>query len=426
MPRPAPGRSPRPFLSIAGENRAMPAPPNALRPSPKISAACFLLSAISFVTGWLLVVLAANDIVTFFYQPRVVAIVHTFTLGWISLAMTGVLFQYVPALTKEPLLLPRLAPLQIVMFASGTAGLVAHFWIRRLVGMVWSAGFLFAGVVLLTAHLGRPLWRSRTRDATTLGLAVAVLCLLGTATLGLLFAANTVRPFLGGSVFGNLAAHAHLGLLGWITLTMCVVSYRMSTAFLLPTDFQTPAIRWQVGSLIVLIPLLVVSLLLRSRVAVVLTLLLGASLGSYARIILRFLRTRRMPVDWSTRHVLTAFVHLAAAGVAGLALLTVVDPGTPAGSRLTVAYGSLLLFGWVSNYIVGFGSRMMSGMMGSGGQVLLSDRLHLAVYVLLNAGIAGTVAAVLLGHAGALRLAACLPLAAGSIFAVALIRRALR
>ena len=404
----------------------MPAASNSLRPNAKISAACFLLSALSFVTGWVLVIIAAHDVVTFFYQPRVVAIVHTFTLGWISLAMTGVLFQYVPALTKEPILWPRLAPLQIALFASGTAGLVAHFWIRRLVGMVWSAGFLFAAVVLLALHLGRPLWRSRTRDATTAGLAVAVLCLLGTATLGLLFAANTVTPFLGGSVFGNLAVHAHLGLLGWITLTMCVVSYRMSTAFLLPTDFQTSAIRWQVGTLIVLIPLLVLSLFLRSRVAIVLTVLLAASLTNYAWIILRFLRTRRMPIDWSTRHVLTAFVHLAAAGVAGLALLTVIDPGTPAGSRLTVAYGTLLLFGWVSNYIVGFGSRMMSGLMGSGGQVLLGNHLHLAVYTLLNAGIVGTAGAVLAGNAGALRVAACLPLAAGTVFATALVRRALR
>ena len=154
--------------------------------------------------------------------------------------------------------------------------------------------------------------------------------------------------------------------------------------------------------------------------------LLAASLTNYAWIILRFLRTRRMPIDWSTRHVLTAFVHLAAAGVAGLALLTVIDPGTPAGSRLTVAYGTLLLFGWVSNYIVGFGSRMMSGLMGSGGQVLLGNRLHLAVYTLLNAGIVGTVGAVLAGNAAALRVAACLPLAAGAVFATALIRRAMR
>ncbi|MCK6554228.1 hypothetical protein L6Q96_06525 [Candidatus Binatia bacterium] len=404
----------------------MSAAPNSLRPSAKISGACFLLSAFSFVTGWVLVIAAAPDVVAFFYQPRVIAIVHTFTLGWISLAMTGVLFQYVPALTKEPLLLPRLAPVQVALFAFGTSGVVAHFWIRRPVGMVWSAACLLAAVLLLALHLGWPLWRSRNRDTTTIGLSVAVLCLLGTATLGFLFAVNTVAPFLGGGVFGNLAAHAHLGLLGWITLTMCVVSYRMSTAFLLPTEFQVRAIRWQVGSLIVIVPLLVLSLLLRSRVSVVLTVLLAASLGRYASIIVGFLRTRRMPVDWSTRHVLTAFVHLAVAGVAGLALLTIVDPGTPAGSRLTVAYGTLVLFGWISNYIVGFGSRMMSGMMGSGGRVLLANGVHIAVYGFLNLGVAGTVAAVLAGDPGALRVAACLPLAAGTVFAAALFRRAMK
>ena len=51
----------------------------------------------------------------------------------------GVLYRYVPGLTKQPLPYPRLAIAQWVAFAGGTAGLVVHFWLgswsgRRLVG----------------------------------------------------------------------------------------------------------------------------------------------------------------------------------------------------------------------------------------------------------------------------------------------------
>jgi hypothetical protein len=289
--------------------------------------------------------------------------------------------------------------------------------------MAWSAGMIAASVVLLVGQLGVPLWRAPQADATVIGLAGALLCFLGTAGLGFAYAIDKVWPFLGGSVLRNIAAHAHLGLLGWITLTMCAVSYRMVAAFLLPETLLPQAARRQVVSLAVAVPLLVISLLLGSRATGVLAVLVVLSLAWYAAIIVRMVRTRRMPADWSVRHVLAALAHLAAGAACAIELIFVVDPGGEVGSRLVVAYGVFVLVGWISNYIVGLGSRMLPGLMGRGGQPLLSDGGRALVFWLLNGGIVAVVAAVLAGSAAALRLAVVLPLAAALLFAGAVVRR---
>jgi hypothetical protein len=398
-------------------------PSRPLRPSALISGACFALSALSFVAGWILLVIAAPDIETFFYQPRVLAVTHTFTLGWISLTMIGVLYQFVPALTKQPILWPRGAALQVAMFAIGASGMVSHFWIGHLSGMVWSAGLVILSVLLLAVQLIPSLLRAPRFDATVIGILAALVYFVATATLGMLYAIDKVHPFLGGSVLSNIAGHADLGLLGWITLTICAVSYRMVAAFVLPEILLPDAARRQVIALIALVPALLIALVLRSRSAGWIAILVATAMGWYAAIVWQLLRTRRMPLDWSVAHVLAALANLGAAIVCGLALMFFVDPDSALGNRVVVAYGLFALIGWISNFIIGMATRMAPGLIGKGGQPLLGNAARAIVFVLLNAGILAVVAAAVAGRATVLRGAALLPLGTGLLFGGALLRR---
>jgi hypothetical protein len=404
----------------------MAAPPTSgsLRPPAWISAACFVGASLSFLGGWALAMIAAPELLDFFYQPRPLAVTHTFTLGWVSLMMIGVLYQYVPALTKRPLGLPSLAPVQVALFAVGVFGLVAHFWLGTTSAMTWTAALIAASVLLFVAEIGPSLLRAERWDATVLGLGVALVCFAGTAVLGLLFALDKAWSFLPGSVLTNIAGHAHLGLLGWITLTICAVSYRMVAAFLLPTEFFPDSARRQIAFLSVAVVMLSMALLLRARWALVFAVAVTAAMGWYAWIVWRLLRTRRMPIDWSIRHVFAALAHLAAAAVCGLVLLAYVDPSGAAGSRLAVAYGLFLLVGWTSNFIVGVGSRMIPGLMGAGGTPLLPPVAAAAVFGLLNAGIAGAALSAIAGEVAAFRWSCGGPLAAAVVFAAAIARRA--
>jgi hypothetical protein len=399
----------------------VPAVPS-VRPPAWISAVCVGLGALSFVAAWGLAFLAAPELTTFFYQPRALAVVHAFTLGWISLTMIGVLYQYVPSLTKQPITAARAAPLQVLLFGLGASGLITHFWWGDWRGVEWSGELLVAGAVLLAVQLLPGLLRAPRIDATVTGLIAALLALVGTALLGFFYAADKRQPFLPGSVLTNLAGHAHLGMVGWVTMTICAISYRMVAAFLLPTVPVPAAARWQVLLLTSGTAWLVAALLLRSSSALPAALLVVAAMAWYGTIIVGLARVRRMPIDWSLRHVFTALAYLAIAALTGLSLF-VVDPGSELGSRLVLAYGIVLLVGWTSNYIVGIGTRMAPGLMGLGSEPLLRGWEQPTVYWLLNSGLVAVVASLVIGSAAALRAAVLLPLAASVLFGRGVVQR---
>jgi len=54
-----------------------------------------------FALGVVTMPFVVADVAAFFYQMMPLALVHTFTLGWITAAMMGVMYRYVPALTRH-------------------------------------------------------------------------------------------------------------------------------------------------------------------------------------------------------------------------------------------------------------------------------------------------------------------------------------
>jgi hypothetical protein len=53
--------------------------------------------------------------------------------------MMGVLYQFVPALTKRPASWPGGALWQVLLFAIGSFGMIVSFWFGRLEDAAWSA-----------------------------------------------------------------------------------------------------------------------------------------------------------------------------------------------------------------------------------------------------------------------------------------------
>lgn len=394
----------------------------ALRPPRSVSAACLATAALSFLAAWVMIVAAAPDVVQYFYQPRVLAIVHTLTLGWISLTMIGILYQFVPALTKHPIPWRAGAAVQATAFALGSAGMIASFWLGRLDTAAWNATVVALSTLLFAALLLPGLARAPRRDATVVGIACAVVYFAVTALLGSLYAWDKVVPFLGGSVLSNIAGHAHLGLLGWITLTICAVSYRVVAAFLLPTELVHASAKAQIVVLVALVPILVTVLLLRAAWLPLVAAAGAANLIWYAANLVYLARTRRMPIDWALRHVVAALCHLCAAMVCG-GLLLLAGADTEWGSRLATVYGLLLLVGWISNYIVGIGSRMAPGVMGLGAAPIVSGGRAALVFILLNTGLLAVAASLSMGSATALRMSALAPLAAVFLFIGSAARR---
>lgn len=195
----------------------------------------FFISAVAlFGLGVAAAPWVVGDLIEFFYQPRILALTHTFTLGWISSAIMGVMYRVVPAMTKRPLRFPRLARWQFGLYIFSATGLMAHMLIGAWPPTWMAAAVIVLSVILFAMNMLYCLGPAWHKSAAETGMCISIGFLLLAATLGFLLAFDKARGFLSGNVLTNLAGHAHLAALGWVSLTICSVSYRMAPAFSCP------------------------------------------------------------------------------------------------------------------------------------------------------------------------------------------------
>jgi hypothetical protein len=361
----------------------------------------FTAAVISFACGVAAAPLLVAEIVDFFYQPPVLALVHTFTLGWITAAIMGVMYRYVPALTRHPISYPRVAMWQLALFIIGTIGIVSHFVNGIWVGTWFSAGILIVSAAMFAANMIPCLYPHLGRGVAETGMFLSICFLFVAASIGFVLSLDKTYNFLGGDVLTNLASHMHFAAVGWVTLTICAVSYRMIPAFLLPTIRVPKSAMWQLWTLAVAASALGVTLLLGLPGAIFWSFAIAAALLAYMITMGRLMRSRRMPIDFSARHALAGIIWLVLAIVFGL-ILIVIGPQGLEGSRIASAYGAMGLLGWISNFIIGMSYQLFPGFVvharsAAGWRAvtiadLANKRPRWLVFITYNAGVAVLVA----------------------------------
>jgi cytochrome c/quinol oxidase subunit I len=388
----------------------------------------FVIAGVFFAGGVGAAPWITPDVVEFFYQPLPLALVHTFTLGWITAAMMGVMYRYVPALTRVPLRFPRLAYVQLVLFVIGAAGMVAHFAIGEWFGTWLAALVMVISIVMFAANIV-PCLAAKARDGVAeTGMLMAVGFLVLAALVGLSLALDKTFGFLHGSLLTNLAGHVHLAALGWVTLTICAVSYRMIPAFLLPQIQLPRSAVWQLYGLAIGVTGLAVTLFAQAPGVALWSGVIVVSLLFYLATMGRLVRSRRMPIDWTVRHAIAGIAWLVVAAVMGLAL-SWLGAGSLSGSRVAGAYGALGVLGWISNFIIGMSYQLFPGFVSRARSAIGLPALTIAelsiprprpfVFLCFNAGVAVLAAGLLGGSAGLARAGSC-AIAAGGLVYVAL------
>jgi hypothetical protein len=320
----------------------------------------FTVGVLSFVLGVLVLPFAVSRIDQYFYQAIPLAVVHVFTLGWITAIIMGVMYRYVPALTRTALLSARLAWIQLSLYVVGASGMITHFAIGIWPGLWLAAIIVFASILMFAWNILPGVMSQVGRGVAETGMFLSVCFLLAAALLGTLLGLDKTYDFLGGSLLSNLAAHVHLAAVGWVTLSICAVSYRMLPAFLLPTTRLPAAAKWQIYALAMTVVGLVASLLLRSGMASTFAIAISLTMVWYLVIVARMVRTRRMPLDWTPLHALAGVIGLALAAGLGIAL-AFVGGDSAVGARLAPAYGAMGLLGFFSNFIVGMSYQLFPG-----------------------------------------------------------------
>jgi hypothetical protein len=223
LPMPAPAALPAP-ASLASRL----SPPFRLPGEHFAAGVVFLLLGVVGLT-WVGPEVAAGRYLT----PRVVAVTHLFTLGWITLSIFGALYQFLPVALGAGIRWPALAHATFALFVVGLLGFVAGLALGQPSLVLPGAALFGTAVLLFCVNLASTLAVAVRRDLTWWCLAAAALYLSLTAALGLALSGNLQWGYLGAGRWTALGVHLHLALGGWVLMVVIGVGHRLLPMFLL-------------------------------------------------------------------------------------------------------------------------------------------------------------------------------------------------
>lgn len=365
-----------------------------------------------------------------FFLPRVVALVHLFTLGWIALSIFGALCQFLPVAVGRPMRSTALAHLSFAAQALG----VGCFVIALLSGsrslLLIGASALTLAFVSFGGNLTATLLGARERGLTFWALAGATVSLLATPVYGLVLAFYVHDGGLD-DPFDTIGHHAHVAIVGFVLMVMVGVAHRLMPMFLLSHGAsERPA--W------ISIALLFGSSLLLQvhHVGGVARVVAAGALGCagvvalLVQALLFFRHRKRLSIDPGMR--------LAAAGLIGLAIAVVLAPfaltrGTSDLRLLTTYF--IVLLGAISLFVAGHYYKIVPFLVWNHrfGPLLgkrkvprvadlYSEKVVLADVALLVSGLAGLALGAWVGSEVLARVAAAV-FAAGALLEIVVIAR---
>ncbi len=289
-------------------------------------------------------------------------LVHAVCIGWLSIAMCGALFQFVPVLVAKPLVfenwaLPALGLLTtgLILLLAGFLGLGGRLtsrpWLLPSGALLLAGGF---GLVVLDLGLSALLRPSGAARFVLVGLA----SLCATVAFGGIFAfalAGWAGPTAEMILAKGVPLHAIAGIGGWLALTAMGVSYRLLSMFMLAPDLDTrrSGMTLAAGGLAITVALTggLVAIAFAAELDPVLAMaaMMGlVSAALYGLDVAAIYRSReRRRLELNMRMATLSFASLAATALLGVTLA--------ATQTFTVHLGAfvfLAVFGWLSGLVL--------------------------------------------------------------------------
>lgn len=299
----------------------------------------------------------------FFYHDRMLAVVHLITLGWITGSILGLLYVVCPVALRTPVRPGRTDYVAFGLFVAGVSGMVTHFMLSETSGMAWSAVMTWLGIALVGYRVVPRVAAAPIGIAVKAHIGLAFVNVLGAATVGVLLGFDKDMEALPGYVLTNVFAHAHLAALGWATMMVVGVGYRLLPMVIPSAMPSGPSLFASVVLLETGTVGLFVALLVHAGDARVSVALVVAGIVSFLGHIVWMHRHRRpaphdLPrPDFGARHVQLALAYLGVSVMLGGTLL--LAESTPLTLRVALAYGVFGLVGFLSQMIVGLEMRVL-------------------------------------------------------------------
>ncbi len=300
-------------------------------------------------------------VAAFFYQPRMLAVVHLVTLGWITASILGSLYLVGPIALRVRFAASWVDYTAYGLVVIGIMGMVAHFWIQEYGGMAWSAATVGTGILLVGARIVPELSNAGVPAAVRAHVMLAFANIGAAATLGVLIGFDKIHRFLPGATLSNVFAHAHLAAVGWASMMVVGVAYRL-LPMVLPAQMPEGPRLWLTAALLEIgVVGLAATLLLRSWFTWIFAITIVAGFAVFLSQVAWMLRRRRprppalRTPDPAVLHAAAAFASLVIAAALGvwLTLAPAFSPG------VVMAYGVFGLVGFLSQLVVGMEGRLL-------------------------------------------------------------------
>lgn len=334
---------------------AAPPPPRAL---PLVY---FAAGHVALALALLIPALRPESVAGFFLHPRMLVVVHLVTLGWITTSILGATYIVGTMALRMPLRATKLDWAVCFATIAGASGVASHFLLESYSGVAWSGGLLVVAFVAVTVRILRALAAAKGPLAVRVhvGLAYGNLCLA--AVLGTLVAINRLGTILPGNHLPSVFGHAHLAFLGWGTLMVVGVGYRLLPMYL-PAAPPAGVRVWATAVLLETGVLgLAASFFLFPAAAPAFAATTAAGIAVFLRNVALMLRDRRPAPpkmrrpDLGMLHTLQAVFYLLLA--TGLGLFLAFDPVTR--PDWIMVYGVFGLLGFLGQVILGIGMRLL-------------------------------------------------------------------
>jgi hypothetical protein len=334
-----------------------------LLPAASLPLAYFAFGHACLAAACAVLVLRPDLPGAFVLHPRMAALVHLVTLGWISGSILGAFYIVGPLALRLPMRPGPLDRAVFVAFAGGVGLLVGRFWTGTYHGIAWPAVLVTLAVLHVAGRAWIGLARAVVPWPVKLHVALAFANMLAASVLGLIVGLNRVYGWYAWPPLSAAWAHAHVAAIGWAVMMVVGIGYRLIPMILpaaMPTrsTLAVSAVLLEAGVLV-----LAVALVRQSSWAIAGGLLIVGGFASFATQVHAMVGHRLPPPaalprpDWATRQTHVALASVLIAAPAGLALLLPI-PDSWTG-RLAWIYGTFGLVGFLAQIVAGIQGRLL-------------------------------------------------------------------
>jgi hypothetical protein len=265
--------------------------------------------------------------------------------------------QLIPVLIESSLYSAKLAFVSFLLMAIGIPLLIYGFYVFDM-GPIskWGGRFVLLGILAFLVNTGMSISKSKHENVHAIFVFTSTIWLFITAFMGLAQVYNFTTWLLPENSLHYLSLHAHTGAIGWFLLLIMGVASRLIPMFLI-SKYNNPSLLWWVYGLVngALFAFIFLFFYSAWRIYLFLPILaVAAALILFIYYCVSAYRQRiRKQVDEQVKLSLLSVVMMGLPLLLLFAIIFLLVTNNDETVNLSLAYGFLIFFGWITAIILG-------------------------------------------------------------------------